>query len=78
MRPFSFYLNESFVKQIEYYVIPNYGQAEYNALVKAKPISLLDGLMELSITTQHKPTNTNPSSLKQTPTGWVSIYRKNT
>ena len=76
MKPFSFYLNESFVAQAKYYLVSAFGETEYQAIVDAKPIAMIDGLMRLSITTKDKPKNTNPTSLEQTPSGWVSIYKK--
>ena len=76
MKPFSFYLNESFASQVKYYIIPNYGESEYQSILDANPIAMIDGLVSLSITTKEKPQNTNPTSLEQTNYGWVSIYKK--
>jgi len=77
MKPFSFFLNENFSKQIQYYIVDTYGEQEYQSLVDAIPVALLDGLMILSITTKEKPKSTNPTTLVQNSSGWVSTYNKN-
>ncbi len=80
MKPLSFYYineNENFSKQIKSYLVDNYGEDEYKNISIAKVIGLLDGLMQLRVTTKEKPINTNPTSLEETPNGWVSLYSKN-
>ena len=76
MRPFSFFINESIVDQLRYFIVDTYGETEYNKILKANPTALLDGLMSLSVTTKEKPQKTTPTSLKETPNGWISIYNK--
>tara|TARA_R110000737_G_scaffold336784_2_gene356499 strand:- start:666 stop:902 length:237 start_codon:yes stop_codon:yes gene_type:complete len=76
MRPFSFYINESFISQIKYYIVSHYGESEYQSILDANPIALIDGIVQLTITTQEKPQNTTPTSLKSTTNGWVSTYKK--
>ena len=73
MKPFLFYLNENFESQIKPFIILNYGEEEYKALENANPVSLLDGLMSMSITTKEKPNHTTPTTLTQSTSGWISF-----
>jgi hypothetical protein len=76
MKPLLFFLNENFSDQIKYFIVPNFGESEYNALLSATPIALLDGLMQISITTKDKPKDISPTSLEKNSSGWISIYKK--
>lgn len=77
MKNLSLFLNEqNIIDQVRRYLVPTFGEEEYNKLIKARPIAMLDGLMQLSITTAEKPIGTKHTSIQETPNGWVLIYKK--
>ena len=77
MLQLDYFLNEqSVIDQVKYQLIPVYGESEYQKLIEANPISMLDGLLYFSITTKEKPKGTSPTSIEQRHYGWVSNYNK--
>tara|TARA_Y100000389_G_scaffold19791_1_gene17122 strand:+ start:11220 stop:11456 length:237 start_codon:yes stop_codon:yes gene_type:complete len=76
MKGLCYFLNENFSLQVKEYLDSKYGDSEYESLEKANVIALLDGMIQLSVTTRNKPKNTNPDSLQEIGSSWVSIYKK--
>lgn len=77
MKSLGSYLNEgNIIDQLRYFIIPNFGESEYDNLKKANPIAMLDGIMYFSITTSQKPENTSPTKLYKNHLGWISEYQK--
>lgn len=77
MRNLHSFLNEqNVIDQARYYIIPRLGEEEYQKLIEAEPIALIDGRMLLSITTRKEPKGTKHSSLEKTASGWFIIYKK--
>jgi hypothetical protein len=77
MKNLSLFLNEqNIIDQVRRYLVPTFGEEEYSRLIEAEPIAMLDGLMQLSITTKSKPVGTKHTSIEETPNGWVLIYKK--